>query len=81
MSFAAPIFLATCTYTLGVAYVCISKQETYDHLHVQLGVIKRVKDETLDSTENNPGKLALIGEYYAPNGEAFSRKSKHLNNC
>lgn len=75
MSYAAPVFLAACTYSLGMTFLSVSKENTYDHLHDQVRDTKEVMDRTLDSAKHNPRKLALLGDY---NSEVLSRRSVHL---
>jgi hypothetical protein len=76
MSYAAPVFLAACAYSLGMAFVSSSKEDSYDHLYDQLSIVKQAKDKALNSAQNNPSKLALVANY---NKERLSMRTEHLN--
>lgn len=75
MSYAAPVFLAACAYSLEMAFVSASKEETYDHLYDQLSIVNLATDNVLNSPQYNPHKLALIANYY---NERLSMRTEHL---
>lgn len=76
MSYVAPVFLAACAYSLGMAFVSASKEATYDHLYDQLSMVKQAQERALNSAQNNPHKLALVAGY---NREKLSMRTEHLN--
>ncbi len=80
MSFTTPVFLAACAYTLGTAVYCKSKEDDYSLLYDQMQAVKEVKDTAFQSAQNNPGKLALLADYYEPKGEVFSRRNEFSRN-